>query len=177
MLHGQILELRFKLGQIPVPDFATYLDVRFRPFGLFPLLRIGEYVCIYDSNSITNKQLLDKMKEQVVRMAILQNDIAGLEKDLLTQNLSNSIFVLGLLDKKTILSKEDILSNQHLLREAENKHDHLVLQVFETWSEIQQLSEGDRNISNMLLNLCVTHLQWSLATKRYSVVYTLGSAV
>jgi hypothetical protein len=58
-----------------------------------PLLTIVEHSVLEDGEP--EYKDIKLFKDQIVRLAIIQNDLGGVEKDLATSNRSNAVVALG----------------------------------------------------------------------------------
>jgi hypothetical protein len=166
---GQIPEHQYKLGKLPISSYASYLDIRLPPFGLMPILTVVEHYCTGGVVSLPAFSNIALLKNQVVKLAIPQNDIGGLEKDMSEGNVSNSLLVLAKLAGRTIEHGDNVAASADLLYCLETEHDTLLAEVLRTCSTIQDeaATDGELLMSNMMQTLCVTHLEWTLSTARY----------
>jgi hypothetical protein len=169
MIIGQLPERRHNVKKEPLESFSQYLSLRQQPLGVLPLLTIAEHSVLEDGEP--EYKDIKLFKDQIVRLAIIQNDLGGVEKDLPTSNRSNAVVALGELCGRQIQKKEDIIASRDILRQAEAEHNCLLAEVMATWERIRNgpCTEAKRTMSEMMITLTVTHLQWTLATKRYAV--------
>ncbi|KAJ6036288.1 hypothetical protein N7540_000567 [Penicillium herquei] len=173
MIAGQGPELHFKQGELKINSYQDYIGIRNRTFGLLPLLTIAEhYHLAKDGLAVTSPDIA-LLKNQISIMCVGQNDVGGLEKDIELSNTSNSILVLAKLAGRKITTKDDVLDSdsEDILRLFEAKNRIFVNDVIETWSRIHISSkvETEHRLSDMLITLCTTHLEWVLTSTRYDI--------
>ncbi|KAJ5740697.1 hypothetical protein N7493_000569 [Penicillium malachiteum] len=171
MIAGQLPELHFKQGKLKINSYHDYLSIRNRSFGLLPLLTIAEHYHLAKDGLAATSPDIALLKTQISIMCIGQNDVGGLEKDIELSNTSNSILVLAMLAGRKIETSDGVLESEDLLRLFEVKNRIFVNDVIETWGRVQISSkvEAEHRLSDMLIVLCITHLEWVLTSSRYDI--------
>ena len=171
MIQGQLPELKHNRNNTPLESLDHYLDLRFRPFGLYPLLTILEHHCLPEPPSERQQAELRSLKEQIIRIAIVQNDLGGVDKDWAEGNRSNVVFALAELDGEKIFTPEDLVRRPYIIDRAAEEHDRLIARAIQTWADIKRAEEnGDARVAmaaDMVMTVCVTHILWTLNTARY----------
>ncbi|KAF5641534.1 hypothetical protein F52700_3323 [Fusarium sp. NRRL 52700] len=168
MIAGQLEELKMKESGADVTEYEAYMEVRWRPFGLMPLLTILER--FYLDGKPTSDDLI-LMRHQVVLAGLVQNDAGGIEKDIKQGNVSTTIKVLAKLNGHDIRSSRDVIGKQQVLRQTEAVHDALIQDIIATYLRIQNQSKSDQEIqlSRRLLLVSNTQLKWTLSSPRYDI--------
>ncbi|KAJ5691242.1 hypothetical protein N7488_011977 [Penicillium malachiteum] len=171
MIGGQLPELHFKQGKLKINSYQDYLSIRNRSFGLLPLLTIAEHYHLAKDGLAATSPDIALLKNQISIMCVGQNDVGGLEKDIELSNTSNSILVLAMLAGRKIKTSDDVLESEDILRLFEAKNHIFVNDVIETWIKIRISSkvEAEHRLSDMLIVLCITHLEWVLTSSRYDI--------
>ncbi|KAJ5714046.1 uncharacterized protein N7483_011227 [Penicillium malachiteum] len=171
MIAGQVPELHFKQGELNINSYEDYLSIRNRTFGLLPLLTIAEHYHLAKDGLAVASPDIALLKNQISIMCVGQNDVGGLEKDIELSNTSNSILVLAMLAGRKIKRNDDVLEFEDILRLFEGKNHIFVNDVIETWSRIRISSkvETEHRLSDMLITLSITHLEWVLTSSRYDI--------
>lgn len=175
MLLGQLPELKHNHNNTPLKSLQHYLDIRFNPLGVYPLLTFIEHHCLPDTNIEYSHPSIQRLKHQITTLAIIQNDLGGLEKDLTKNNRSNVVFALAELEGTRMQAAEDVVQQRHIIERAVEEHDALVDKVIDSWRDVK--GNGDRRmglLADMMFTLSVTHLQWTLNTARYITPETEG---
>lgn len=171
MVLGQLPELKHNRSNTPLESLDHYFDIRFRPFGLYPLLSILEHHCLPTAQSEHQRSKLRLLKEQVIRIAIIQNDLGGVDKDWAEGNRSNIVFALAELDGRRVSTPEDLAQRPYIIDRAANEHDRLITGALQTWEDIKLAEEhGDARVAmaaDMIITVCVTHILWTVNTARY----------
>ncbi|SCO24363.1 unnamed protein product [Fusarium fujikuroi] len=168
MIAGQLEELKMKESGVAVADYQTYMEIRWRPFGLMPLLTILERFYL-DGKPASDDLVL--MRHQVVLAGLVQNDVGGIEKDIKQGNVSTTIKVLAKLHGHDMRSSRDVIEKQQVLRQTEAVHDALIQDIITTYLRIQNQSKSAQEIqlSRRLLLVSNTQLKWTLSSPRYDI--------
>ncbi|SCV61262.1 uncharacterized protein FFFS_15831 [Fusarium fujikuroi] len=168
MIAGQLEELKMKESGVAVADYQTYMEIRWRPFGLMPLLTILERFYL-DGKPASDDLVL--MRHQVVLAGLVQNDVGGIEKDIKQGNVSTTIKVLAKLHGHDMRSSRDVIGKQQVLRQTEAVHDALIQDIITTYLRIQNQSKSAQEIqlSRRLLLVSNTQLKWTLSSPRYDI--------
>lgn len=182
---------RFLLGQLGelensnFEDLTSYLDLRKESICMAPLLTIVEHRClgtrVDEGNhacSVSHPGVdraispLSPLKESMARLCVLQNDIAGLEKDIWTSNSCNALYVLAGISGTQISGSTGLEELERLLPRLVAVHDKLVVDVVAAWREIlgsPASSAEQRLFGTMVLKLTVLHFRWACSAKRYKI--------
>jgi len=176
-LLGQLGELNYRSSNSKYEDLASYLEVRKESIGMAPLLAIAEHHCLdalvdEQSGTDSTSSPLSPLKESMARLCVLQNDIAGLEKDIWTSNPCNSIHVLAGMSETQIYGSTGLHELEKCLPRLVVEHDKLVLDVVAAWEKMLESpasSAEQRLFGTMVLKLTVLHFRWACSARRYKV--------
>lgn len=172
MLLGQLPELIHNRRNTPLESFTAYLKLRFHPLGILPIITIADHHHLpRENNTAHSYPDLELLKERMVTLAVVQNDLGGVEKDLARSNRSNAVTALGELAGRPIRTGEEFISNSDILQRAVEEHNILMGRLIEAWKDARKepCSQGEKRSADMVLNFSVSHLEWTLATQRYAV--------
>lgn len=171
MVAGQLPELLHNRTKAPLQNFTHYLSLRERPLGVRPLLTIAEQYCLSIKEFLRNDQSLEILKDRIVRLAIVQNDLGGIEKDLVTFNRSNAVVASYEIREDCREPPRSMDSIEKNLQPAVDWHNRLLMEVTQTYMDIRESSDsrGTKRFLDVGIALCVTHMRWTLSTQRYFV--------
>lgn len=169
LLKAQLAERRHNVQHQPLRDFSHYLDLREKSIGIHPFLTLAEHHYLQDNEA--EYEDIHQLNTQITRLTVIQNDLGGLEKDLANGARSNAIAALGELNGQHARSREAAVTMRDMIRRAEFENDKLVAIIMRTWEGIMSgpLTEAKRQMSEAILTVSVTHLQWTLGSRRYTV--------
>lgn len=161
-LEGQLAELQYR--NTPCTSLAEYACIRRHSIGAMPFLTL---TCLELSREIPNRQekLLRHIKDIVVSIVFLQNDLVGLEKDLKEEATMNAFMVRS---RSRATSPIPTLQD---IRELAHQHNTMVSEaLFICRSSCGfEDSEGYRLAVASVVSFISTHLTWAKKSKRYDV--------
>ncbi|EKG19978.1 hypothetical protein MPH_02708 [Macrophomina phaseolina MS6] len=161
-LEGQLEELQYR--QLPCSSLSQYARVRRHTIGAMPFLTL---VCLELNNHISAKdaKALTALKDLVVSIVFLQNDMVGLEKDLAEGTTMNTFMVMS---HSRATSPVPTPGN---LLEVASQHNALVSEVLARYRTMFSLqsSDGYRLAAESVISFISTHLIWAKRSKRYTL--------
>ncbi|KAL1635310.1 hypothetical protein SLS56_001733 [Neofusicoccum ribis] len=161
-LEGQMDELRYRSS--PCTSLQEYSRIRHRSIGAMPFLTLAALQLAHDSSAKANRFLVS-LKELVVSIVFLQNDLVGLEKDLKEDVSMNAFMVMRQSrGSPTIPTSED-------LAELAAQHNALVSKALFMYRRNagQDGSDTYTLAATSIISFIETHLTWARKSRRYDV--------
>lgn len=182
-LLGQLDELEYRWSNSKYENLASYLEIRKESIGMEPMLAIAEHYCLGALVDKCNHSVdylfvndtmspLSSLKESMARLCVLQNDIAGLEKDVWTSNSCNFIHVLAGLSGTQIPGSTQLDELEKVLPLSAAVHDETLLDVVAACEKILESpasSVEQRLFGTMMRKLTVLHFRRACSARRWKV--------
>ncbi|KAJ5749382.1 uncharacterized protein N7511_011078 [Penicillium nucicola] len=168
MCEGQRDEVFFRQGRLH-HDMDVYMGIRKRTMGVLPSFTIMSVLTINTETECV--ATLKDLGDMVCQAVGLQNDIAGLDKDIRDGEIMNSVLVLAREQISQIADQESIVLHD-VTRKVCDDHNRYVLAAVEAWERLEACT--GKNYTQSLLGIIIlefaeTHLKWCLSSKRYHV--------
>lgn len=145
-----------------LPDFDTYLDIRYLSFGFRPLLACGEYVHGLDLSALIGTDPdLERAERAAILHALLVNDLLSFRKEYTRGDLFNVIAVLIHTHNQRLQAAVDLTGDLIRIADAE------LADACATLRRRYPVMPHLQLYLHMLNSMCAGNLRWSLETPRY----------
>lgn len=166
VLEAHSDEVRFLGGELPY-DFATYMGIRERTIALDPFFEVLK--CEYLPEGSWADPVWDELQAGVGRVAGLQNDLVGVEKDIEAGERLNSVLVLLSVEKSGMDQSglgEAALFSQ-CLGAVNAEHNQSVARCMDLFARLDNMEGPDlvKRTGRHIMQLCQTHLKWCASAK------------
>jgi len=173
VLRAHVDEARFLRSVIPA-NFENYIKFRCKTISLNPFFEVIK--CEYLDDSWRSIAIWDKLQLDVSRAAGLQNDLIGLERDLMDGEQLNAVIVL-LRASGVESSRADNAPLSHHANFVADEHNKSVALSLDSMGEICLAASSAPHetfiavvsVARHILLLADTHLKWCSAAKRYQI--------
>lgn len=174
VLWAHVDEIGFLEGRI-FNDLPAYMKIRCRTIALCPFFEVIK--CEYlPKNWQSNSVWWDTLQLEVSRIAGLQNDLIGLERDLENGEQLNAVIIL-MRSQCGSLSKHGYESEtafSQCISQISAEHNNSIARCLDKISELHEVSgvtelDAVTEVVQHITTLGETHLKWCASSKRYHI--------
>ncbi|KAI1173799.1 isoprenoid synthase domain-containing protein [Nemania sp. FL0916] len=176
VFQAHIHEIRFLQGQIP-NDLPRYMEIRECTIALTPFFEIIKTELLPEASRFDTS--LGKLEATVCRVAGLQNDLIGLERDIEDGESLNAVLVLMASNNAAQHQEGGELFSQHV-RQICDEHNSSARQAVDLYLQIRRENVATQSVietARHILLMCETHLKWCTTSKRYGMRIGQGSEI
>ncbi|KAE9367065.1 hypothetical protein N431DRAFT_445744 [Stipitochalara longipes BDJ] len=160
-LEGQTKELKYRSKLCS--SMRTYEKIRNSSIGIMPFFILLEIYLCGPAHQPSRK--IQRLKDLVISTVVLQNDMVGLEKDLQSGELMNSVLVVSGLEGFEKENQRNQQTLERAVRHIGDKHNSIIGQALLTANAVRKTSET--MLANHILSFSHNHLLWAMHTTRY----------